>query len=331
MYKGHFVIDGHVHYASACGDEYFADFLERTGTDMANLACITRGEGAPCNDDALALKEKYPERFFVSGGLDPAIYYRGEDGMGERLVRCVRELTERGCDGIKMLEGKPQLRRALPIPDFDRPCWEPYWAYMEREQLPLLMHVNDPASFWDRENVPDWAAKMGWFYDDSYINNEAQYRQILTVLERHPALRVTFAHAFFMSEELDRLGDILSRYENVMTDLTPGIEMFDSFSRTPEKTEAFFRRFHDRILYGTDFGSRFVYGNAGGKPFDEAENHRRHRIVRDFLTEKEPFTVDCDGHFVHDRPPFTAVPLGLEGERLDEILSGNYLRFIKRG
>ncbi len=330
MVKGHFVIDGLVHFASSCGAALFADFLKDSGTDMANLAAITRGSGAPVTEDALALKAIYPERFFVTGGLDPAEYVRGGEDMGKRLAAFAKDLISKGCDGIKMLEGKPQLRQAFPVPDFDLKCWDAYWAYMEEEQIPLLMHINDPASFWDRENVPEWAAKMGWFYDDTYINNEEQYRQILTVLERHPKLRVTFAHFFFMSESLDRLGDILSRYPNVMTDLTPGIEMYDAFSKTPDETRSFFESFHDRILYGTDTGSRFVYGNTTGKPFDEKENTRRYEIVRGFLFEKEPLIIGCDGHFVHDRPAFEMIPLGLTGERLDEILSGNFLRFIRK-
>lgn len=330
MYKGHFIIDGHVHYCPDADAEYFAAFLENSGTDMANLACITRGSGAPCTAASLSLKEKYPGRFFVSGGLDPAEYFRGGEDMGERLREQVKSLMASGCDGIKMLEGKPQLRKAFPVPDFDLTCWDAYWTYMEEEQIPLLMHVNDPASFWDREHIPEWAAKMGWFYDDTFINNEEQYRQILTVLARHPALRITFAHFFFMSESLGRLGDVLTKYPNVMTDLTPGIEMYDAFSKQPDETAEFFETFHDRILYGTDTGSRFVYGNTTGKPFDEKENTRRHEIVRDFLFEKEPLVIGCDGHFVHDRPAFEMIPLGLEGERLDEILSGNYRRFIGR-
>lgn len=119
MVKGHFVIDGHVHFASSCGAALFADFLKDSGTDMANLAAITRGSGAPFTEDALALKAIYPERFFVTGGLDPAEYVRGGEDMGKRLAAFAKDLISKGCDGIKMLEGKPQLRQAFPVPDFD--------------------------------------------------------------------------------------------------------------------------------------------------------------------------------------------------------------------
>ena len=327
MYKNHKILDGHIHYSIDLAPEHFVSFLDRSGTDLINLAVITRGKTLPDLAESLALKALYPGRFYVSGSLDPLLYYRGGDDMGSRQVQHAKRILELGCDGIKLLEGKPQLRKGLPIPDFDESCWEVFWQFVEETQTPLLWHVNDPASFWDREHIPDWAARMGWFYDESFINNESQYTQVLHVLERHPGLRVCFAHVFFMSENLGRLGDILARYENVSVDLTPGIEMYDAFSKAPAETADFFSAFHDRILYGTDIGSRFVYGNRG-KAFDEQENTRRHEIVRAFLFESEPLMIRCDGHFVHDRPDFEMIPLSLSKERLDEILSGNYIRFI---
>ena len=86
------------------------------------------------------------------------------------------------------------------------------------------------------------------------------------------------------------------------------------------------RDFHDRICYGTDIASRFVY-NTEGKPFNEKENLRRPEIVRDFLFEKEELLIRADGNFIHNRPDFMMRPLGLSEERLDEILSQNFMSF----
>lgn len=326
MYQGHRIIDGHVHYTGALDPERFVGFLDGSGTDSANLAVITRGKTIPDTAGALALKAMYPGRFTVFGALDPREYYRGGDAMGSRHAERATELLRCGCDGIKLLEGKPQLRRAFPIPDFDAPCWEAFWRSMEETQTPVLMHVNDPASFWDREHIPSWARRMGWYYDDSYINNEAQYAQLLTVLSRHPGLRICFAHFFFLSESLDRLGDILSKYESVRVDLTPGIELYEALSNTPERTRDFFAAFRGRILYGTDIGSRYVYGNRG-KEFDGAENARRHEIVREFILGTEESLLRCDGHFVHDRPDFLLRPLGYAGDDADGLFSRAFLSF----
>ena len=90
-----------------------------------------------------------------------------------------------------MLEGKPNIRKYYPIPDFDQSVWEDYWAYLEQEQISVYMHVNDPEEFWDASQVTEFAKKAGWFYDETYVNNEDQYRQMQNVLERHPKLRAT--------------------------------------------------------------------------------------------------------------------------------------------
>lgn len=327
MYKNHKIIDGHVHYILDCEPEYFVSLLDRTGTDIANLAAISHGSRLSCAPEELALKAMYPGRFYVCGSIDPCIYSLPEEEMGAALVSHATRSLAMGCDGIKLLEGKPQLRRAFPIPDFDRECWEPFWSYMEENSVPLLWHVNDPEEFWDKSKVPAWAANLGWEYDSSYINNEEQYRQVLAVLARHPGLRVTFAHMFFMSAQLPRLSAIMDAYPNVRVDLTPGIEMYDNLSKTGEETRAFFKKYHDRIIYGTDIGSRFVYTSVP-KPFNELENLRRPEIVQHYLICDKPEIVGSDGNFVHDRPDFVMDCLGLKGERLDEVLSLNFLRFI---
>lgn len=327
MHHGQPIFDAHVHYSLDLDPAAFVALLDKTGTEKANLAVIAHGDRVNCTPEALALKALYPERFTVFGQLDPCLYYRGGADMGKKQAAFAASLLAAGCDGIKLLEGKPQLRRALPIPDFDADCWDAFWTWCEDEQVRVLWHVNDPENFWDPNKVPAWAAGQGWLYDESYINNEEQYRQVLTVLERHPGLRVCFAHFFFLSAQLPRLAGILERYPNVVTDLTPGIEMYENFSLAPEETRAFFDRFHDRILYGTDIGSRFVY-HGGGRPFNEKENLRRPEIVRAFLTNREYETVSADGNFVVGRPDFAMMGLGLEGERLREILGGNYLRFV---
>ena len=329
MYQQHFIIDGHVHYTSALDPERFAAFLAESGTDRANLAVITRGRTLPDTAGALMLKAMYPGRFTVFGALNPVEYFRGGD-IGTRHTVRAKELLRAGCEGIKLLEGKPQLRRAFPIPDFDAPCWETFWRFAEESQTPVLMHVNDPASFWERGRVPDWARQMGWYYDESFINNEAQYAQMLTVLARHPKLRVCFAHLFFMSENLDRLGEILSHYENVRVDLTPGIELYEALSATPVRTKEFFAAFRGRILYGTDIGSRYVYGNSG-KDFDVLENTRRHEIVRGFLLGTEPETICSDGHFVHGRPDFVMRPIGLTSNDVDDVFSRAFAEFAGDG
>lgn len=315
-----------MHYSPQTGPEFLTEFMDRTGTDMAVIQSISHSRCISLIPGALVMKDMSPGRFYVFGSPDLSGYYLNSDGLGSYFAGYIRLAAECGCDGVKLLEGKPQMRKTVPIPDFDSESWEPFWDYAEANAVPILWHVNDPESHWSPD-ASEWVKKQGWWYDESFINNEVQYAQVLNVLKRHKRLKIIFAHFFFMSAQLDRLADILDRYNGVMVDLTPGIEMYENFSADYENARSFFDRYHDRIVYGTDIGGRCVLTNEG-EPFSEKENLRRPEIVRSFLMMKGEQTIESDGFFLHDRAPFTMRGLGLEVERLEEILGGNIRRFI---
>ena len=72
------------------------------------------------------------------------------------------------------------------------------------------------------------------------------------MLDKHPRLRVTFAHFFFLSNHIEEATRVLETYPNVHFDLTPGWEMFLGFSKDIDAWQAFFEKYADRILFGTD-------------------------------------------------------------------------------
>lgn len=320
------IVDAHVHYSPQTGPENLAEFLTETGTDAAVIQAVSHSRCITLIPGALMMKQLYPGRFYVFGSPDAGGYALNGDCLGEHFAEYAELIRRAGCDGMKLLEGKPQMRKQYQVPDFDSPVWEAFWQYAEQSGLPLLFHVNDPESFWSPD-ASDWLKKQRWWYDESFVNNEDQYGQVFRVLERHPGLKIVFAHFFFMSAQLDRLAGILDSYPGVMVDLTPGIEMYENFSVNFEAVSAFFEKYHDRIIYGTDIGGRCVLTNEG-EPFNRDENLRRPEIVRAFLTNNGEEQIRPDGNFIRDRQPFAMKCLGLEGERLEEILSGNIVRFI---
>jgi len=322
------ITDAHVHYSPQTGGEFLTRFLDRTGTDAAVIQAVSHSRCISLIPGALKMKDQAPERFYVFGSPDFTEYYLHPETLGEYLVEYLELILEAGCDGVKLLEGKPQMRKSLPVPDFDLDCWEPFWAYVEKNAVPVLWHVNDPESHW-RPDASEWVKKQGWWYDETFINNEVQYTQVLNVLKKHPKLRIVFAHFFFLSARLQRLDGILEQYPNVMVDLTPGIEMYENFSNNQEAASAFFAKYHDRIAYGTDIGGRCILTNES-ESFNEAENILRPRIVQDFLTMKGEKQIISDGNFLHDREPFLMRGLALPEERLQEILGDN-IRYLIGG
>jgi hypothetical protein len=320
------IIDGHVHFPHYSYGDSLMSIMAEAGVGRLAVVCTPDERRLSLVPDAMHLKGRFPERVYVFGGLDISPLFMAPDIAGEAFAHYVDTLIQMGADGIKMIEGKATIRKQLPIPDFDSPVYAPYWEKMAETRTPLVFHVNDPEEFWDPERVPDWAREMGWFYGDgAYIDNEEQYRQVLKVLDRHPNLNVTFAHFFFLSAQLDRLGEYLDRYPGMKIDLTPGIEMYHNFAADPQKTRDFFLKYQDRILYGTDIGARALLGNREAG-IEWEESLARVEVVRGFLENEGPFSLSHEGFLFGGREAVFH-GISLPEEVLEKIYIKNFTNF----
>lgn len=322
------MIDGHIHYAESLGADNLNKVIEMCGFNGIGLQCIPTGQGVPVEEDAFRFKEQSKVPVYIFGGIKREIYELPETEMRIALPKEAERLMQMGCCGIKMLEGKPNTRKAHPIPDFDKEVWEDYWILLEERQIPVYMHVNDPAEFWDESKVSEFAKKAGWFYDETYVNNEDQYRQMLNVLVKHPKLKILFPHFFFMSEELERLSAILERYPNVYIDITPGIELYYNLSRQHEEAAQFFEKFQDRICFGTDIGARAVIA-LEPKELSLEESESRMKLITRFLETKGDYVLKPDGQYVAGDKEVLMHGLGLSEEVLKKIYEKNFLKFTE--
>lgn len=320
------MIDGHIHYAEYIDGDRLNKVICEYGYEAVALQCIPTAAGRPVEADTFRFREECPVPVYIFGGLDRGIYNLPESEMRQALVNEVKRLMDMGCTGIKMLEAKPNIRKHWPIPDFDTDVWEAYWEHLELEQIPVYMHVNDPEEFWDEKRVSAFARQAGWFYDETYVNNEEQYRQVFAVLERHPKLRILFPHFLFFSEQLERLGNILDKYINVRVDITPGSELFYNLSENQAEAIRFFEQYQDRICFGTDIGARNLVANEP-KKLSKDECNSRHRLIREFLETKGDYPLRPDGYYITAKDR-TMHGLGLSQEILDKIYGKNFLNFI---
>lgn len=321
------MIDGHIHYADSLQSErlqYIIDTYKLTGVA---LQCIPKGGKNPVEQDAFSFKKQTNIPVYVFGGLDRRIYSLSKDEMSIRLTEEINRLMDMGCTGIKMLEGKPNVRKEFSIPDFDDDVWEKYWDTLEKLQIPVYMHVNDPEEFWDENKVSSYAKQAGWFYDDTYINNEDQYKQIEEVLKRHSKLRILFPHFFFLSNYLERLSHIFEQFPNVYTDITPGIELYYNLSDQAEQAKKFFIQYQNRICFGTDIGARsLIYDEP--IPLSIEESHARIRLATRFLEEEGDYILYPDGYYFTEEKERMMHGLGLSKQILNKIYYENFLTFI---
>lgn len=319
-------IDAHIHFASPLMPETLIDFMDKTGIEMANLVLVPHRQRLTAVPEAMIAKASYPGRFYVFTSLDVSEYYRHSKDVGKYMVPFVDRMRRLGCDGLKIIEGKPNMRKIMPLPDFDTPAWEPLWSYAEETGLPILWHVNDPETCWDPENAPRHIRMAGELYDDSYVNNEDQYRQVLAVLDRHPRIRIIFAHLFFMSAQLPRLAEILDKYPNIMVDITPGLEIYVNLSNSTGEARAFFEKYQDRIIYGTDIGSRCVLA-SGSSSFDEREALARMDLIDGLFSGDTHRVMKEDGAYLINTDDFTQHGFDLAPDVLNKIYRENFHRF----
>jgi predicted TIM-barrel fold metal-dependent hydrolase len=323
---GYPLIDGHIHYSHPDLMPGLIGVLDEMGLDRFNIVCTPERQRLSLVPDALHIKAHYPERIFVFGGMDVSALFMAPQQAGEIFADYVDMLLSLGCDGIKMIEGKPDMRKSLPIPNFDSPIYAPYWERIAERNVPLVFHVNDPEEFWDEDLLPDWALERGWYYGDgSYINNEDQYTQVLNVLERHPDIKVIFAHFFFLSAQLPRLAEYLDQFPGMHIDLTPGIEMYHNFSTSPDVVREFFMKYQDRIVYGTDIGAKalLVSPDLG---VEREESQARVFVVRNFLETEGAYNLPGDGGFLFGKPEKPYLGIALPKDVLEKIYYKNFER-----
>lgn len=144
--------------------------------------------------------------------------------------------------------------------------------------------------------------------DRSKADAENPQDDAIEMFGKHPQTTVIFAHGLFMLTSdagLEQLAGIFDKYPNVFVDLSYAL----STNCTPSKARAFYIKYRDRILYGTD-----VFGADVG--------------ANGFLNERKVLETDEMSSSVHGGPKLAG--LRLPDEVLNHIYYWNAARLIPR-
>ncbi len=309
------VREGHAHVCFekpiAETEEAFRNILRHFNYESLHINAIPTGYSMTENYQAAYCKAKLAPRVYASAGLE---YYLDGRDTADYFLQQIQDYRAMGFDGMKMLDGKVTQYR-ITKRKLNDPVLNKFYAYAEENAIPIVMHVGDPAKFWDRNKIPKHAIERGWFYDETEPTLEEVRSWVSDVLSRFPKLHLVLAHFYFMSYELERAAKLLDAYENICFDLTPGGEMFVGFTENYDAARSFFEKYQDRLVYGTDMYNTFENEE---KAESEISGPRVFQL-RSMLEKKEEFMAPM----LSDKP---LRPFGFTGEILDKIYRKNFVR-----
>ena len=313
------VFDAHIHVQ---GRFYELDaFMEdcrriyvETGVEGVTSQCTSsykkKSGQAPAQILAKALN---PGKFFINGGFTYRMDGLPFDRAG--MLAQVQDIYDVGFDGLKMLEGKPTVRKETGIP-LDSEIYADAFAFCEEKDFHVLCHVGDPWTFWDKDKCPPSAYKYGWAYvDGGYVPKEELHAEVDRVLKRHPKLNLTLPHFYFLAFDLERMADFFDRNPTVSTDLCPNPYLFYDLQADLDKSREFFVKYQDRIFFGSD---NEVNDGHIGDHIARHSNKKNADIFRFLELSTEYDTELFDIGKLHG--------IGLDDEALRNIYTGAYAR-----
>ena len=319
------LIDSHTHFGDWDSVKPLEEMYDAMMTEMdANgvdrfVIAVTGGYAGQYGGfrmaDALWFKRRQPARVFVLGGLDWSGIVGGETKPLYPLPEQLDLLRSAGCDGLKLLNGKPDNRKVLGHA-LDSEILEPMYRWLEENDWACVWHVADPPEFWNPDTTPLWARRNGWWYDETCPQKVQIDGEARRVFAKHPTISFALAHFFFISQDLDAADELLAQNPGVNLDLAPGVEMLHNFTANRDAARAFFEKWSERILYGTDIGM----AAHGTHP-------ERGWMVRHFLETNDVFEVPDDAFMLPD-DRHTLHGIGISPEACANIYGKNAVRLL---
>ncbi|MCF8335854.1 MAG: amidohydrolase [Bacteroidales bacterium] len=251
------VIDVHSHDYATTEEEIDQWVRTMDSAGIEKSIILSTATGAEF-DSIVEKYSAYPDRFEIWCGIDYSGYKTDNWPAGaiEELERChamgaegVGELGDKGlglfyCDppayGMHLDDErmKPILRKCA---EFDMPVnihvADPYWMY-----LPMDAKNDGLMNAWE------------WKIDTTKENILLHHELIQTLenaVRENPNTTFIACHFANCSHDLKILGGLLKRYPNLYADISA---RYAETATIPRFTQTFYRKYQDRLVYGTDMG-----------------------------------------------------------------------------
>jgi predicted TIM-barrel fold metal-dependent hydrolase len=188
----------------------------------------------------------------------------GTPGWTERTIRALDAAFAQGAVAVKvwknigMVAKDAQGKRVF----LDDPRFDGVMAHLEQRGIPLIAHQAEPKNCWlpldqmTTENDRSYFKEHPEYY--MYLHpEEPSYEALMAARDRfvarHPKLAFDGAHMASLEWSVDELARFFDAHPNAVVDLAARMSNLQVQSNADiAKVRAFFVKYQDRILYGTD-------------------------------------------------------------------------------
>jgi|HubBroStandDraft_1064217.scaffolds.fasta_scaffold27783_3 predicted TIM-barrel fold metal-dependent hydrolase len=225
--------------------------------NIRSMVNLTGGFGDGLTETLGRYDKSYHDRFYTF--TEPSYSRFLEPGYPGIQAQAIEQAHRAGARGLKILKTLGlYLREGITegkLVKIDDPRFDPMWDACGQCNMPVAIHISDPIAFFtptDRfneryeelNNHPDWS-----FYGRDFPTNAELIEARNRMMARHPSTRFIVLHVGNFAENLDNVSENLDRFPNMTVDIAARI---GELGRQPRAARAFFEKYQDRILFGTD-------------------------------------------------------------------------------
>ncbi len=274
-------IDAHIHFNS--DQDTILEVAESHNFDL--LTINTEVPAFPSIDKQQVLAQKYRHHskvdLFYAATVSTKEIFR--DDWAEKTIKKIKKDINNGASGVKFWKN---IGMSIQKPDnsflmLDDNKFKPVFSFLEKNQIPVLGHQGEPKNCW----LP--IEKMTVKGDKEYFAKHPEYHMYLhdeypgywqhinardNILEEYPNLPFVGLHLASLEWNLDEVSKRLEKYPNLAVDLAERIvHLYYHAAENKDRVINFFRKYQNRIIYGTD-----IISNPTSNP-DSVKRDLEHR------------------------------------------------------
>jgi hypothetical protein len=225
--------------------------------NLRSMVNLTGGYNAGLVETISKYDKAFHDRFYTF--TEPMYSQIMDTDYPRKQAEAIEQAHRDGARGLKVLKTLGlYLRENVTtgkLLKIDDPRFDPMWDVCGQLKMPVAIHISDPSAFFlptDRfneryeelNNHPDWS-----FYDHDYPSNEDLLEARNRMIAKHPNTHFVVLHVGNFAENLENVSEAMDRLPNMCVDIAARV---GELGRQPRTARAFFEKYQDRILFGTD-------------------------------------------------------------------------------